>query len=261
MFNVKNIGAALLGGTFCFISAVSSAQVPIVRSQADHVASSQNAVPLNRQQGNNGQVDSALMESLIFQMQDMQSLVAEQRGIIEELSYQVQILQQEQKERYVDLDRRIQLLQEQASSQATQSTAVAPPAAQQQETALTDEEILAEYNAATALMQERKFDESISQLAVFAKKHPQHPLTPNAWYWIGEIYLVQRQTAEAQAAFERILSDYSTHDKMPDSLYKLGVIAQQGSNPDIAKGYFERVLTEFPNSQSAKLASARLNSN
>lgn len=256
----KNISAALLGGTFCFISVVSIAQVPIVRSQPDHVASSQNAVPLDRQQGNTTQVDSALLESLIFQLQDMQSLVAEQRGIIEELSYQVQILQQEQKERYVDLDKRIQMLQERTNNQAP-SQATAPAVVQPQDVALTDEEILAEYNAATALMQERKFDESISQLAVFAKKHPQHPLTPNAWYWIGEIYLVQRQTTEAQAAFERILADYSTHDKVPDSLYKLGVIAQQASKPDVAKGYFERVLSEYPNSQSAKLASARLNSN
>ena len=42
---------------------------------------------------------------------------------------------------------------------------------------------------------------------------------------------------------------------------KLGVIAQQGADPAAAQTYFERVLTEFPNTQSAKLAKARLESN
>jgi len=212
---------------------------------------------LNRQQEVSS-ANSALMESLLFQLQDLQSVVAEQRGIIEELSYQVQVMQQEQKERYVDLDRRIQLLQDKIASGV--STA-GPVLTEQDQAALTDEEILAEYNAAKALMLEKKFDESIAQLAVFAKKYPSHPLTPNAWYWIGEIYLVQRDAAGAKQAFEHIVEDYSDHDKMPDSLYKLGVIAQQAADPALAKRYFEQVLKDFPNTQSAKLAKARLDSN
>ena len=167
-------------------------------------------------------------------------------------------MQQEQKERYIDLDKRIQLLQTQAKTVVAAPVKALPAS---KAPALTDEAILAEYNAATALMQERKFDQSIAQLAVFAKQHPDHPLTPNAWYWIGEIYLVQRNAIEAESAFKRIIADYTGHDKVPDSLYKLGVIAQQGADPAAAQTYFERVLTEFPNTQSAKLAKARLESN
>ena len=246
-----------MGGTFAFISVAFAAGVPVVQSQADHVATSAGAVPLNRQQEVSS-ANSALMESLLFQLQDLQSVVAEQRGIIEDLSYQVQVMQQEQKERYIDLDRRIQLLQDKLSS-GVQSAG--PALTETDKAALTDEEILAEYNAAKALMLEKKFDESISSLAIFAKKYPTHPLTPNAWYWIGEIYLVQRDTAGAKQAFERIVADYSGHDKMPDSLYKLGVIAQQSANPTLAKRYFEQVIKDFPATQSAKLAKARLESN
>ena len=252
------ISAALLGGTFAFTGLVFADGVPVEQSKPDHVATSDNAVPLNRQQEVNS-ADSALMESLLFQLQDLQSLVAEQRGIIEELSYQVQVLQQEQKERYVDLDRRIQQLQEKVASGAVQA-----PAAnldQNDQAALTDEEILAEYNAAKALMLDKKFDESISKLAIFAKKYPEHPLTPNAWYWIGEIYLVQRNSEQAKSAFERIVSDYGSHDKVPDSLYKLGVIAQQAADTATARDYFERIIETYPETQSAKLAKARLQSN
>ena len=253
------ISAALMGGTFAFTGPVFSAGVPIEQSQADHVATSDNAVPLNRQQEGKS-ADSALIESLLFQIQDLQSQVAEQRGIIDELSYQVQILQQEQKQRYVDLDKRIQQLQEQVA-RAPAASSPSESLDESQQAAMTDEEILAEYNAAKALMLDKKFDESISKLAIFAKKHPNHPLTPNAWYWIGEIYLVQRNSEEAQNAFQRIVSEYSDHDKVPDSLYKLGVIAQQASQPQQASAYFERVIEDYPNTQSAKLAKARLESN
>lgn len=258
MVNRVNISAACLGGTFLICSIMASAEVPIVQSQADHVATSESAVPLNRTQNSNG-VSTELIETLMFQVNQLESTVAEQRGLIEELSYQVQVLQQEQKERYIDLDNRIQNVQQQAAT-ATAATPVVP-VSEDAQAALTDEEILAQYNAATALMQERKFDESIARLSEFAEQHPNHPLTPNAWYWTGEIYLVQRQVESARSSFERVVADYPDHGKVPDSLYKLGVIAQQGSDPQLAKSYFERVIKDYPSSQSAKLSAARLNSN
>jgi tol-pal system protein YbgF len=252
----RKISAALLGGTFAFMAGSVFAAVPVVQSQADHVARSSDAVPLNRQ-APVATADNAVIESLLFQLQDLQSLVAEQRGIIEELHYQVQVLQQEQKERYVDLDRRIMSLQEQLASRPAVAETRLESATSSE--ALSDEDILAQYNVAKDLMRERDFDKAIAQLSVFTKQYPEHPLTPNSWYWIGEIYLVQRDTASAQKAFERIVSDYSDHDKMPDSLYKLGVIAQQASNAASAAQYFNRVIKEFPGTQSAKLAIARLN--
>lgn len=252
------ISAALTGGTFFLLATTSAQDVPIVQSQADYVTTADSAVPLSIAQQADSP-DPALLESLLFQLRELQTLAADQRSIIEELSYQVQVLQQEQKERYIDLDKRIQLLQ--ARSLAAPPDADTMPSSTAVEAAVSDETILAEYNAAKALMLEKKFDESISQLALFTKKYPQHPLTANSWYWIGEIYLVQRNSEQAESAFLRIINNYSGHDKVPDSLYKLGVIAQQAADIDTAITYFEQVLTDYPSTQSAKLAQARLNSN
>lgn len=261
MFKKVNTGAAILGGTFLMTSLIATAEVPIVESQADHIATSESAVPLSLNQESNG-ANSELLETLMFQVQQLESTVAEQRGLIEELSYQVQVLQQEQKERYIDLDTRIQNVQESVSNVAVQAQTPAPASLNvEDQSALTDEDILAQYNSATALMQERKFDESIVKLTEFAQQHPNHPLTANAWYWTGEIYLVQRNVDSAKLSFEKVVSDYPDHGKVPDSLYKLGVIAQQGSNPDLAKSLFEQVIQKYPNTQSAKLSEARLNSN
>jgi len=152
MFKKSLISAALLGGTFSLLSPSLMADVPIVQSQADHVASSEGAVPLNRQTATAGP-SSALIETLLFQVEELQTQMSEQRGVIEELNYQLQVLQQEQKERYVDLDRRMQSLQEQANSRPAAATV--ETLSDDQQVALTDEDILAEYNAATALMQKK----------------------------------------------------------------------------------------------------------
>jgi tol-pal system protein YbgF len=252
------ISAALVGGTFAFSGLLFAADVPVVKSQADHVATASEAVPLNRVQEVN-QADSALIEDLFFRVQTLEETVAQLNDVIDQLTYQVQVLQQEQKERYVDLDKRIQLLTDKVNSGVAVQQLAEPT--QQEQLALTDEDILSEFNAAKALMLEKKFDESIAQLAIFAKRYPDHPLAPNAWYWIGEIYLVQRNAENAKPAFERIVADYPDHEKVPDSLYKLGIIAQQASDPAMAKQYFEQVIADFPASQSAKLARARLESN
>lgn len=250
------ISVALVGSTFLF-SGWLNAAVPIIRSQPDHAADSGDAVPIARNTGVQA-ADQALLETLLFQIQDLQRTVAEQRGLIEELNYQVQILQQEQKERYLDLDRRILSVQEQVAN--APSSVAAPTTTPVSAVALSDEAILAQYNAARDLMRERKFDEAIADLTVFANQHSQHPLTPSAWFWIGEIYLVQRDNANAQTAFERIVDTYPDNERVPDSLYKLGVIAQQSNQLDRAKELYERVIADYPNSQSAKLSAARLNS-
>jgi hypothetical protein len=49
MIKKSFIGAALLGGIFAFTGTQLFAEVPVVRSQADHVASSANVVPLARE--------------------------------------------------------------------------------------------------------------------------------------------------------------------------------------------------------------------
>lgn len=194
----------------------------------------------------------------MFQVQDLQQQVAEQRGLIEELSYQLDTLREEQRERYIDLDQRILTLQQNPTAAATGSTssteAISPDA-------VSDEDILDEYNAARDHIRAREFPEAISALQAFAEAHPDHSLTPNAWYWLGEVQLASREVDDARASFQEVINRFPDHAKVPDSLYKLGIIAQQSGNTSQAQQLFERVISDYPDSQSAQLAQARLNSN
>ncbi|MEX0622675.1 tol-pal system protein YbgF [Saccharospirillum sp.] len=231
------------------------AEPVVIQSQADHVSS-----PSSRGSSSTPAPDPAFVENLMLQVRDLEQQVAEQRGLVEELNYQIQILQQEQKERYVDLDQRLLNMQQQLDIQAV-APAEREVSSSLSEGAVSDEEVLAEYNAARELIRNRDFPGAITALSEFAQSHPNHELTPNAWYWLGEVHLVSRQVSQAQAAFEAVVDDYEDHAKVPDSLYKLGVIAQQQERGSQATQLFNRVISEYPGSQSAKLAQARLDSN
>ena len=255
--------AALLGSTFVFIGSL-SAEPAIVESQPDGAASTSSFGTLGgpessaRSSGNGP--SAAFVENLMFQVQDLQQQVAEQRGLIEELSYQLDVMREEQRERYIDLDQRILVLQQNPGS-ASSPTSEATPAESVDFDAVSDEDILAEYNAARDHIRAREFPEAISSLQAFADSHPNHALTPNAWYWLGEVQLASRNVEDARTAFQTVIDQFPTNAKVPDSLYKLGIIAQQGGNSDQARQLFQRVIADYPDSQSAQLAQARLNSN
>ncbi|MFG1497139.1 tol-pal system protein YbgF [Saccharospirillum sp. HFRX-1] len=254
--------AALLGSTFVFIGSL-SAEPAIVESQPDGASGTSSLGTLggpesSARTSSNGP-SAAFVENLMFQVQDLQQQVAEQRGKIEELSYQLDVMREEQRERYIDLDQRILSLQQNpGSASASIETA---PAASADFDAVSDEDILAEYNAAREHIRAREFPEAISSLQAFADSHPEHSLTPNAWYWLGEVQLASRNVDEARTAFQTVIDQFPDNAKVPDSLYKLGIIAQQGGNSDQARQLFQRVITDYPDSQSAQLAQARLNSN
>ena len=99
--------AAVIGSTFGFVVPVMAEPV-VIQSQPDHVTNSPSRGP-----SSSPGPDPAFVENLMFQVRDLEQQVAEQRGLVEELNYQIQILQQEQKERYVDLDQRLLNMQQQ----------------------------------------------------------------------------------------------------------------------------------------------------
>lgn len=243
--------AALLGSTLLLSTQV-VANPPVVQSQPSHV-SGQSAP-----QGRTAGPDAAFVENLMLQVQDLQQQVAEQRGLIEELHYQLQMLNQEQRERYIDLDQRMLMIQQQGGQAATSGD---NSSGSSSTAAVSDEAVLNEYNAARELIRERQFPEAIAALNRFTENHPDHALTPNAWYWLGEVHLVNREVAGASRAFKQVVDRFPRDPKVPDSLYKLGVIEQQQGNQSEATRLYQRVMDEFPDSQSAKLSEARLASN
>ena len=110
------------------------------------------------------------------------------------------------------------------------------------------------YTAAFELMKARRFDESAQAFDALINNYPNGQYTPNAFYWLGELYLAQTQSEQARQSFAQVLNLYPDHPKVPDSLYKLGVVYHRLGENDEAVSYFQRVIREYPNSSAAGLA-------
>lgn len=209
-----------------------------------------------------------IVETLKSELQNL-------RGQVEELTYTIGRLKQDQKQRYLDLDRRIVNLS--SKSSAAQSSATAVNASTQvtvsQDLATVKPVEVTEpdkptydpqqekedYRAAFNLIKERQYSASIDALLAFVDKYPQGDLLGNAHYWLGEVYMVEGNAPMAALSFELVIKEFPSHRKVPDAIYKAGVAYQQLGQDVQANERLKRVLKEFPNSSAARLAQERVN--
>ena len=193
------------------------------------------------------------LSELFYQLQVLQQEIQNLRGQLEEQTYLVNRLQRDQREQYLDLDRRVMALAEYQPAPDPASTATPNPAASFATGGnVTEREA---YTQAFEAMRAREFDASLSGFQQLIELYPNGQFTPNAYYWIGELYLVSQADAElARQSFMQVINLYPDHQKTPDALYKLGVVYHTLGDKDASRGYLERVLQDYPDSSAADLA-------
>jgi len=92
----------------------------------------------------------------------------------------------------------------------------------------------------------------------FLQDHPGSDLAPNATYWLGEAYYVQKRFAQSILFFKDVSNTYPDDPKAADALLKMGyAYANLGQN-DNARFYLQRLVEQYPASHSARLARERL---
>ena len=200
----------------------------------------------NRTTTNTGQ-----LSELFYQLQILQAEIQDLRGQVEEQTYLVKRLQRDQKEQYLDLDRRLVAYSEnQPAPGPSSSTPETTPINLQGD--LTERQA---YTQAFEAMRARDFDNSMAGFQSLIETYPNGQFTPNAYYWIGELQLVAKADAEqARQSFMQVVSLYPDHQKAPDALYKLGVVYHNLGDDESALSYLQRVQQEHPSSAAAGLA-------
>lgn len=212
-----------------------------------------------------------IVEMLQYELQQL-------RGQVEELSYHLERLKKDQKQRYLDLDRRIVSLS--TPPQVIDDSQVSDTKSETGEADLTsaplggsialDQAVVIQeaydpeieklaYKAAFGLIRERQYDASIEALLTFLNDFPEGVLVGNAHYWLGEVYMVQGDASLAAQSFEYVIREFPDHRKTPDALYKAGVAYQNVGNNNKANQLLQRVLQEYPDSSAARLAQERVN--
>lgn len=103
------------------------------------------------------------------------------------------------------------------------------------------------YEQAYAHLKNAQYNEARGQFQKFLEKNPDHVLSANAKYWLGETYYVQGQYKKSAKTFAEGFQQFPKSAKSPDILLKLGMsLAKLGKEKDacVALG---QLAVKFPN--------------
>ncbi|MBQ0764649.1 tol-pal system protein YbgF [Marinobacter psychrophilus] len=232
-------------------------QAGVVLAQSSTPAFQNNTSEASRQAGNN-----QASAELFYMLQQLQGDVRRLQGEVEEQRHLVDRLEQQGRDRYIDLDQRIlKLTAAQQQAQAAASAAPAPAAAsvQAKDYRQPSAEESKAYNGIVDLIRnQKKYDQAITQIYEFLDTYPEGDLTVNAYYWLGEVYLVKPQLEQAKQAFSIVATRFADHRKAPDSTYKLGVTLDRLNEKEEASRRMQTVVKNYPDSSAAKLAQSYL---
>lgn len=219
------------------------------------------------------------IEAEIYQqLQQLQQEIMSLRGTVEEQGHQLRRLKQQSLDRYIDMDRRISSIAGGAPADALaplpEGEATPDAAAGETPAVATPEQPSAtspvppstltgkpsvDYANAYGLVKARQYREAIAAFEAYIKAHPDSRYTPNAWYWLGELYVAispQNLSASA-AAFQTLLAQYPENGKIPAAMYKLATVYFLQEDRDKAREMLTHVIDRYGNTGNSAVIKAR----
>ena len=188
-------------------------------------------------------------QSLVKLMQEIEALreeVRSLRGDLEQLSYDVEGVRQRQRDLYVDVDNRLQALENVAASAGSGK-------ADSKDANASDA-----YMAAFALLRESRYAEARKAFNEFITEYPDSSLVANSVYWLGQVDYVNKKYSDAIDQFGKVVEKYPDSDKAADALLKIGYSRDELGNASGAREALEGVLKKYPGSAAANMARQRL---
>ncbi len=274
----KLINATFLLGLSLIYSGVASAAAYVESRSSSSARNSYS------EQANESMQNTSLetMQRVEYLQREMQEL----RGKVEEQSYQMQQMQEQQKKLYMDLDKRLREGSATTAKAAPTNLDIGEPAAanpvkaqntidlnaaskfvhDQPEPVVTTAAVNASnsvndekaYQEGYRLLQNKDYDGAIRVFNGMLAQSPQGKYAPNAQYWLGEIYLTKGVLDKAADAFSVVYKQYPQHPKAADSLLKLGYVEYNKGQWKRCQELLNMVKTQYPGTTSAQLADSRI---
>ncbi|WP_158780503.1 cell division protein CpoB [Pantoea sp. BAV 3049] len=207
-----------------------------------------------------------LLQQLQQQLSDTQRDIDSLRGQIQENQYQLNQVTERQKGLYQQIDSLSSGSNasapaaggDAAAAGAAAGAADNSAAASNSSAPVQSGDANTDYNAAVALVLEKKQNEqAITAFQAFVKKYPDSTYQPNANYWLGQLNYNKGKKDDAAYYFATVVKNYPKSPKSADALYKVGVIMQEKGDSAKAKAVFQQVVKQYPNTDAAKQAQKR----
>jgi tol-pal system protein YbgF len=115
------------------------------------------------------------------------------------------------------------------------------------------------YSQAYADFARGNYDLAMQGFAEYLRAYPGTDFADNAQYWIGECQYGKKLYTEAIDAWNLLLKDFPSSDKLPDARVKKGMALERLGRRSQALVEYRYVADRFPTSQAARIARERLN--
>ena len=116
-----------------------------------------------------------------------------------------------------------------------------------------------QFQAAFDNLRNQKFEIAKSELKLFIEEHNSHTLAGSAHYWLGEIYILQKEYREAALIFAEGYQKYPESVKSPDSLYKLAETLLKIEKQVEACNTLNQLVLKYPNNKLIDKTKSKIN--
>ena len=115
------------------------------------------------------------------------------------------------------------------------------------------------YQSALQILRSGQYEQAAAVLEAFPEQYPDSSYLPNAFYWQGETNYVLRNFDQAIVAFQTVIDQFATSNKVADAMLKQGFSQYELGQVGVAKKTLIAVMQKYPNTSVSRLARARLN--
>ena len=210
-----------------------------------------------------------ILNELLYNVTELLNEVSILNGRIDEHTYQLNRIEKQHKDRYLEMDNRIVQLTLKVVSLEKQieQDAIAPilsvtptqNVAKPSSTSLVIKQNgSAQYAEAIGFLQNQEYTKAKSAFELFIEQYPSSQRLPNAMYWLGKVYLKRNDIKKANSMFFQTQQNFPANPKAASSLIEMADISVQKNNIVLAKKYLVRVVNEFAHDPTANQAQLRL---
>lgn len=206
----------------------------------------------------------ANLNPLLVQVDDLTQKVQVLQGKLEEQQHRLKLLEEQIRNQYQDLDKRLTSRTSGSAGAAISSsplpaTNIPKPVAVSTATpGVATAAGERTYQAAFQLLKNKQYPLAIQGFEDFIKKYPSDINLPNANYFLGQLYLLKGQPEQSISRFNHFVTTYPQDTRVPDALLQLGLAYFARGEKSTAMDIFKKIIKCHPGTDAAQAARARL---
>jgi len=186
------------------------------------------------------QDDNSASDILFLKIQELEIEIAELRNLVESQNHLIEKLLKESSE---ESDKGSNIIKDISADNAIRFKGVSD--------IKSKEDV---YSAATKYLENQNYDDAFKLFKFFTETFVDEQKTPLAFFWLGEISLINNDIEKSKGYFLDLVSSYPDHYRVPLAHKKIGDIYLKNNDVEMAIDRYNYVIREYPNNAASSQA-------